>query len=310
MTPPPDRYTELNAALVEAAEQVTICRRLRSRLDSKRARLVALQGQLPALEQQVAKELKDVEQLEGLSLAALWSALFGDREARRDKERQEYFDARRRLESSKAETAKLQAEITEVERQLDELGDAEERYESLLAGKEALVRSSDDEVAAEWSALSDQLREVRTELRELREAHHAGKLAQFEIEALRGTLAGATGAWPSLSRREAVSHAMIHEAEIQRTLHEFGRELADVGIEPPEATAIILDYESAAESCGPGMPQSLFDIDLVHYSLRAVEVLQRDVDATLEQLDELIATSQKRADELEQQIEQLLISAE
>ena len=319
MTPPPDRYSELNAALVEAAEQATTCRRLRSRLDSKRDRLVELQGQLPALEQQVAMELKDVEQLEGLSLAAVWTALFGDRDAKLERERKEYFEARLRLESTRAEIEKLQAEIAETERQLVQLGDAEERYEALLAGKEALVRSSDDEVAAEWSVLSDQLRAVRAELREIREAEEAGRLALYEIEAMRASLESATkwgwftlvGGWFLFQdgSTDMLQQALYQAATVQQALDDFTRELADVSVAPlPDVDAV--DVEHLCERFARSVHSVLLTLDQTYEAVIDVARIQRAVGETLDQVRKLGADTQTRADELQHRVDVLVFTAE
>ena len=117
-------------------------KQLRAMLDT----LYARRGELEARERELAavraSEQKDVDRLEGHSLAALFYSVLGKKDEQLDKEQQEAYAAAVRHDSAVRELEAVRQDIARYESELGTLEGCEARYEQVLADKREALKAS------------------------------------------------------------------------------------------------------------------------------------------------------------------------
>lgn len=233
------RLAEL-AGLVRESE---LLQRRRSELD---ARLTEQADKLRDLRAQHAGEVRDVEQLESLSLARVLVALRGSHAEELAKERAEVDAARYRLAEGESRLGALQAEHQAVTVRLHALANLPARYAAVLDEKDRDLRQSGTPEAKRLMVLAEQRGRAEAELRELAEAAVAvdvalGALAEVRRQLDRVSQLQAADNWLGgavvLSRPDwldAVGWAAAHADRCTAVLH---TELADVGLARPLGNA-------------------------------------------------------------------------
>ena len=94
------------------------------------------------LKQILAKERRDVEELEGISLKGLWLRITGDREVRLSREEAEALAAQAKYEQALRDVEDAGARMAELERALDGAPDCSAEREAALEEKRALLRAA------------------------------------------------------------------------------------------------------------------------------------------------------------------------
>jgi actin-related protein len=229
---------ELSARLTKIAEQKRLKKKLEQDLGAVKIELHEATARFAALEARLEKEKVDVDKLERTSLTALFHAVLGSREQQLDKERQELLSAQLKVQQPQKQVDFLEQDRKTLVRQLAELAEVEAEYEVLLAEKDDLLRRSGQPVAAQLMALSGQVAECNSDLKEIREAITAGRSVIAGLDEVIAALDSAEGwgVWDLLGGgllTTAVKHSRIDEARngvsaVQAKLSRFKRELADV----------------------------------------------------------------------------------
>lgn len=116
------------------------------------------------------KEQRDVDRLEGVSLAGLLASLRGDRNERMDRERAEAYAAAVRYEAAKRQLNEVQADMEFRRRRIAENRFAREEYDRLLEEKAAELGGQDSAAAVRLRQIGQRLTELTDRRRELQEA--------------------------------------------------------------------------------------------------------------------------------------------
>ncbi|MEM6691928.1 MAG: hypothetical protein AAF664_21035 [Planctomycetota bacterium] len=210
------------------------------------AKLEVAQLALPnAIEKQrrlkvrVAKEQADVGSLEGLSITGLMLSMFGKKESRLDRERQELAVATLQYEQAVKDVDDLKEDIVELEANAKEYEDAVQNYERMLDRKEAYISESNSAVAGRLVEMSQAIAELESDRTELQEAVDAGKAAKHAITEVEATLDSAKnwgtldmfggGALTTMVKHSKIDNAKEQVRHAQRKLATFERELAGAG---------------------------------------------------------------------------------
>ena len=88
------------------------------------------------------KEQEDVEKLEGRSLANYFFQVVGKLDEKLDQERREAYAAKVKLDAAERELAGIEADISEIQTQLNEIRVAEAQYKEALEKKRAMLKAS------------------------------------------------------------------------------------------------------------------------------------------------------------------------
>jgi hypothetical protein len=207
----------------------------RKRLDTERARLVEAKAKL-------AIEGRDVERLEGISLAGLLASLRGEKEQRLDQERTELLQAKAQYDRAERMVRDLEREIEDLEREISNLSNLKDRLTRLLAEKERLLRAENDPLVKTLNELDERASQYQLEARELQEALAAGKAAQAGLDEVFNTLSSAAnwgtfdllggGLLASIVKHDRIGSAQETIHALNPLLARFQRELSDLGNEP------------------------------------------------------------------------------
>lgn len=233
----PDDVVPQLRRLEEARRDLAEREAVHARLATSRASLDRARSEHERLLDALTTEQRDVERLEGRSVARAWSALRGSREQDLDRERAEAEVAAAAVARARVDAERYEAELAGLVRRAERLEDAEARYEAAL---EAVAGSGGDVDDAEAAAAVDELSR-RRELREVEQARAAGRSALQGLVAARQKLdsADSWSAWDTFGGGGMVSSALKHERldETRQLLRRagdllvhFSRELDDVGV--------------------------------------------------------------------------------
>ena len=210
--------------------------RLTRRAEHTRRHLVLLTARVGKLQMRTESERRDVDDVTGPTVVALLEQLFGDLEARQDKEIQEWLAARLKLEQAQAELAATQADLMAIEQRLAADADPRDRYVALLEEKTRWLERHTHEEDTRLMHLAEREGVLRDTLRELEEAHFAGGVAKAALTGLLHALSKAqalgrldmVGLASSFGKFSHLDDAQRHASAANRALSRFQMELEDV----------------------------------------------------------------------------------
>jgi hypothetical protein len=308
---------QLHQHLTDAKERLLRRDRLRGLLEQARNELERQKGRLEALEEQVRSEARDVERLEGLSLAALVHSVLGDRTRRTIEERDELLEATLKRDQCRDGVRALREEIAGLRSELKKMGDPETDYRRLLAEKEDRIRQSGGPAAEELLDLTDELGHCRAQLAELQQAIDAGNTAAHHLQGVITALqsAGNWGVWDALGGgliSTAVKHSRIDDAReaahrAEHWLGRFRRELSDVALRVDDGWDVEMSgFTRFADYFFDGLIADLFVQSKVRRSQESAARALRQVRETVEMLREAMPELKERAAGLQQERQRLV----
>jgi hypothetical protein len=244
--------TDRVAAARERVRRLTHVTQLRAALTKQ---VQAVERELLELDRRYTAEQRDVDKLEGRTLAAAIARLRGQREERLAQERAEADVARLRVDGHRGRLRQLNAEAGQLDRELAELADAPAGYERAMAETEAELVAAGDPRGQELARITVRLADAEADLREHDEAYQAGRRALAAVEAVLGHLGGSrrwsgvdmfTGGFADMFEHQKLEQANQAAWKAQNLLDAFAREMADLGLEvapklPPIDTRWFVD---------------------------------------------------------------------
>lgn len=134
------------------------------------------------LKEQLEKELKDVDKLEGVSLTGFLLMISGKKEERLEREKEEAYKAKVLYEESQKKLAELDTDIQAIQEKLKGLGDVDDRYAAALKKKEQLIHETNPELSDLLNNLNEQKIILEMERKELEEAINAASEAESALK--------------------------------------------------------------------------------------------------------------------------------
>lgn len=279
---------DLNQRLARVAEQRARLEKLRRQVAELETEYRQAGASAEQLRQQLIKEKRDVERLEGISLTGLLAAFFGSRDELLRRERQEAVTAQLRYDEARVRAERLGAELARAQQEIAGLGQVEAEYHRLLAEKERQMRASHGWGARQLHELEQREQSAQRHLKELDEAQRAGMEADGALARVAGSLnaAGNWGAFDILGGgwlATAAKHSRIDEAKgalyhAQEALARFRRELKDVqaSLQLPEI-ANLDGFTRFADFFFDGLFADIYVQNRINESLRSVERSRKQV---------------------------------
>ncbi len=315
MTPHEDIFQQLDQQIVSLKEKLREKEDLERSLARARRSLNEQRQQLWDLETDLTGEKADVEALETLSLRGIFLRVLGNKQEQLEEERQELLAARLRHDETEEAVGALERDIADLEHRLDQLGDVEARYRSLLKRKEQALLQTDREDARELLRLSEAQGDVQSDLRELREAISAGKSALNSFYGAVSALRGAEN-WGTVDLlgggllTTAAKHGRVDEArrwihQAQQRLRRFRRELADV--EPGvEMDIQVGGFETFADYFFDGLIADWVVQSRIRSSLDRTIEMRRHVETTVNTLQREVNQAERKAERIKEKRQQLI----
>lgn len=224
-------------SLLEA--QLTYKKRLEAMLAELRSQQAVLKEKVYRLEKKMQTEQKDVQRLEGHTLASFFYNVTGQMEEKLDAERREYYAARVKYEASVRELKALDEDIEMTLEDLQDLADCEARFARVMEEKRAAITKAGTALSRELMEKEQNLSFLRSQERELEEAIAAGtaalRVANDVVQSLKhaeglGLFDALGGFLVDMAKQETLDEAQKNVEQLQISLQKFNKELADVAL--------------------------------------------------------------------------------
>lgn len=201
----------------------------------------ALEDKVTQLKKVKLAEQKDVERLEGSSLAAFFYNVIGKKEEKLTKEKEEAYKAAVKYETAREELYSVEQELLRREDIIRNLQGCEAEYESAFSEKLKAVCTAGNALSDEVFQLEAKIYRQECQKKEIEEALLAGQQALHTVNAVLDSLDSAEGwaTWDTFGGgglfTDMVKHEHLDEAQakinqLQVELRSLKTELADVEI--------------------------------------------------------------------------------
>ncbi len=299
--------------------QLTYKKRLEAMLQELRSQQTPLRKKTMELEQIMLREQKDVDRLEGHSLAAFFYHAVGKMEEKLEDERREYYAARVKYDACRRELEAIEQDIESTEEDLADLSDCEARYEQAKEEKRRAISAADLPEARALLTKEETLAALESQEQELREAIAAG------TEALRTTadvlqniesakdwatfdLLGG-GLLADLAKHERLDEAQKEVEQLQVQLQRFNKELSDVEIRA-NLQVSIKDMLKFADFFFDGIFTDAAVLDHIKQSHSQVEHTRERILIILRSLQDELENVRSKCQKLEKEVDALIFSVE
>lgn len=299
--------------------QLTYKKRLEAMLKELRSQQAPLREKVTELEKIMVRERKDVDRLEGHSLAAFFYHVSGKMDEKLDAERREYYAARVKYDACARELEAIEQDIEATEEDLADLADCEQKYAAALERKRLAIEAAGTPEAETLLQQEAQLSHLSAQERELEEAISAG------TEALRTTadvmqniesakdwatfdLLGG-GFLADMAKHDKLDDAQKQVEQLQVQLQRFNKELSDVTIRAHLQVNIdgMLKF---ADFFFDGLLADATVLDRIKQSLQQVEQTREDILTILRQLQDELEEVRRKHSRIKQDVDALILSVE
>lgn len=220
--------------------QMTYKKRLEAMLKELQAQRDPLRQKVDRLEKDMRSQRKDVDRLEGRSLAGFFYIAMGRMEEKLDIERREYYAAKVKYEAAARELSAIEEDIANTEEDLADLADCESRYAQALEAKRHTIETAGTDLSGSLLRKEQELTNLHSQERELEEAITAGttvlRTASDVVNSLRSVEnlsyldRFGKNALADMARHETWDDTQKLVEELQVRLQQFNKELLDVTI--------------------------------------------------------------------------------
>jgi hypothetical protein len=227
-----ERFTEIRFKMKEKERLQS----LKGRAELRKKELVERKGELQEI---LKKEEKDVEKLEGMSLARFVHRIKGDIDDVLFKEQQEAISAKMKYDGVCTELEMVNVEVLNAIRQMNALGNLEEQYMALIREKEEYIKSHTEHSKNGLDDIVERQAEVKGMIKELQEALYAGRELLVALENVEKSLSSAEGwgvydmigggLFATMAKHSRLDEASEEINRAQSLLTRFHRELKDLG---------------------------------------------------------------------------------
>lgn len=298
---------------VESREQI---QRELSRLYEQRTQLVA---KMEELERVKNSEQRDVDRLQGRSLAAFFYNVCGKMDERMSKERREAYEAAVKYDAAKREYDEVCEDIEWNEKELESLAGCAEEYEAAKLEKLSVLKVSGGAKAKAVMELEERMADLHFRLRESHEAYDVGCSALCEIQQILAELddAEGLGMWDifggglltDIAKHESIDNAQAMVEQLQLTLRRFRTEVADVSMDV-DIDLRMDDFLSFADFFFDGLFADMAALEHIENSRNQVLAVQSRVKQITEQLEKMDKDWEKEYHNCAGRLEELALERE
>ena len=297
-----------------------------ARKPSLEAKLRELQNQRREYDREVIslrvafrKEQEDVEKLEGRSLANYFFQVVGKLDEKLDQERKEAYAAKVKLDAAERELAGIEADISEIQTQLNEIRVAEAQYKDELERKRATLRASGTTTADQIIEIEQRIAATEAQKREIKEAISAGYSARGTADRILSELNSADGwnTWDMFGGGGIITHMAKHShldsaqdlvSELQSKLRRFKTELADIQI-TANMQVNVDGFLRFADYFFDGLFADWAVGDRINQSMNSVSSTKSQISRTLDKLSSMEKAADSEISRLKLQLEELIVKA-
>ena len=265
------------------------------------------------------KEQEDVEKLEGRSLANYFFQVVDKLDEKLDQERREAYAAKVKLDAAERELAGIEADISEIQTQLNEIRVAEVQYKEELEKKRAMLKASGTAAADQIIEIEQKIVALEAQKREIKEAISAGYSARSTADRMLSELESADGwnTWDMLGGGGIITHMAKHShldeaqdmvSELQSKLRRFKTELADIQI-TANMQVNIDGFLRFADYFFDGLFADWAVGDKISQSMNSVSSTKSQISRTLDKLNSMDQAADRCVASLKQQLDELIVKS-
>lgn len=304
-------------SLLEA--QLTYKKRLESMAKELSQQQAVLKQKVSELEQKMLSEKKDVEKLEGKSLAAFYYHVFGRKNEKLEGERREYYAARVKYDAAVRELKAVELDLECTEEDLQDLQNCEERYALAMEEKRLAIEASGTEQSLVLLQKEQELNFLRSQERELEEAIAAGTAALRVANDVVLSMKHAEGIGfidrlgggflMDMAKQEMLDEAQKNVEELQIQLQRFNKELSDVELR----ANLKVSFEQLlkfSDSYFENLLTVETPVDRMKESLKQVDQTRDLILGILRQLQTRLEEVRHRQEPAQAELNELIVSTE
>ena len=265
------------------------------------------------------KEQEDVEKLEGRSLANYFFQVVGKLDEKLDQERREAYAAKVKLDAAERELGGIEADISEIQTQLNEIRVAEVQYKEELEKKRVTLKVSGTAAADQILDIEQKIAALEAQKREIKEAISAGYSARSTADRILSELESADGwnTWDMLGGGGIITHMAKHShldeaqdmvSELQSKLRRFKTELADIQI-TANMQINIDGFLRFADYFFDGLFADWAVGDKISQSMNSVSSTRDKISRTLDKLNSMDQAADRCIASLKQQLDELIVKS-
>ena len=254
------------------------------------------------------KEQEDVEKLEGRSLANYFFQVVGKLDEKLDQERREAYAAKVKMDAAERELAGIEADISEIQTQLNEIRVAEVQYKEELEKKRAMLKASGTAAADQIIEIEQKIAALEAQKQEIKEAISAGYSARSTADRILSELESADGwnTWDMFGGGGIITHMAKHShldeaqdlvSDLQSKLRRFKTELADIQI-TANMQVNVDGFLRFADYFFDGLFADWAVGDKISQSMSSVSNTKKEINRMLDKLNDMLKSQELRIGEV------------
>ncbi|MBU5311277.1 hypothetical protein KQI38_04505 [Tissierella carlieri] len=308
-------YREINEDIYDLRERLRTKEKLESLRSMAMEELRKKKQNLEELRNILQKEEKDVLKLEGMSLSSFFLNIIGKKEDKLDEERKEYLGAKMQYDECILAIKELENEIEKYNKNLINYSEVKEEYQQLIKKKQDMIINEDTHRGGKLRDLLNKINELKLDIKEVKEAIHAGENALTALLDMKQPLESAHGwgVWDMLGGgffTDIIKHSKIEDAnkisyDVQQYLKRFQKELADVN-EFTDIEVNIGSFATFADFFFDGLFADWFVQSKINESISNVENAYSRVESILSDLNRNLDIMQREMQSVEEEIKMIL----
>ena len=304
--------------LSELYEKVSQMPHLQAKLTELTKQRLEYDKQVLSLRAVYRNENADAEKLESGSLANYFYKVIGKLDEKLDKERQEAYAAKVKLDAAQRELDGIELDISEINYQLSEAEIAQAHFQTALKQRRQELLDSGSQVSEQILEYEGQAAELDARIKEIQEAIQAGKYARSQAGRVMSALESADD-WNTFDMiggggmiTHAVKHSHLNEAEylvsqLQSSLRKFKTELTDIHINS-DLNISVDGFLKFADYFFDGLFVDWTMGEQIQESMYKVKKTKRDIESMLYHLEKMEQEAKSSAANLRMNLEQLLVN--
>lgn len=308
----------MKETLQQLQEKVARKEHLRATLPDLYTQKRELLPRVDELYGQRAKEQREVDRLEGRSLANFFYRVVGKMDEKLNKEQIEAYAAAVRYDAAKRELEQVEELIAAREAELRELANCEMQYQQALTQRTEELKAAGGTKGERILTLEQQLMEIESEHRELQEALSAGNSALSAADRVRTELNEAKG-WSDFDlfgggiivdmvKHDHMDRAQEEVETLQLLLRRFKTELADVTIYAD--IQVGLDgFTRFADHFFDGFFMDWTVREQIKDAQAQVEDTYSRIDRVLQRLEAMEAAAESRRKQVQKELDELVMQS-
>lgn len=295
-------------------EQVARKKHLEAVVEDLREQQKTLSEKTQLLHTAMMLEQKDVERLEGKSLASMFYEILGKKADKLEKERREAYAARLKYDAAARELETVEHSLRKNEAELMQLQNAPKEYEAELQEVLEQIKASEDPKGETIHEIQLQIGELDELLKELQEAIDAGETALKTANQVKAHLDSAEdwGTWDlfgggllaDMAKYDELDNAQAAVSRLQAQLRTFKTELVDVTVES-DIEVTIDGFTGFADWFFDGLLADWAAMDRISGSIGQINRTRRQLQEVLERLTSMQKAALQERDACRAELERI-----